>query len=200
MATTPAYALPYPVGTDRVMDGDNAIQALAERVEALLTPVAGEAWGTGNQSVASYGQRWMVLNASELTGGLALANSNVPTLGGNVAVRLVLPKAGVYLVHGALEIKWAVNPGDIMFGVGIFLNVAGELVWAHASCIATHMQSPNKEYTNPTHAEVVMVRAFAANDWIGLGMTHNAGAAAELVTTSGRTGSRLGATLISPRN
>ena len=31
--TTPALHLPYPEGTDRVMDGDNAIQALAERIE-----------------------------------------------------------------------------------------------------------------------------------------------------------------------
>ena len=38
MATTPVYALPYPVGTDLVRDGDNVIQALAERVEALLAP------------------------------------------------------------------------------------------------------------------------------------------------------------------
>lgn len=35
-ATTPIFALPYPVGTDRVMDGDNAIQALASRVEAVM--------------------------------------------------------------------------------------------------------------------------------------------------------------------
>lgn len=35
-STTPTYALPYPVGSDRVRDGDNAIQALAERVEAVL--------------------------------------------------------------------------------------------------------------------------------------------------------------------
>lgn len=33
--TTPIMALPYPTGTDRVADGDNAIQALAERVEAI---------------------------------------------------------------------------------------------------------------------------------------------------------------------
>lgn len=32
---TPApWSLPYPTGTDRVMDGDNAIQALAEKVAA----------------------------------------------------------------------------------------------------------------------------------------------------------------------
>lgn len=38
MAATPILALPYPVGTDRVADGDNAIQALAERIEALKFP------------------------------------------------------------------------------------------------------------------------------------------------------------------
>lgn len=35
-STTPVLKLPYPVGTDRVMDGDNAMQALAERIEARL--------------------------------------------------------------------------------------------------------------------------------------------------------------------
>ena len=34
---TPTLALPYPVGTDLIADGDNAIQALAERVELFLT-------------------------------------------------------------------------------------------------------------------------------------------------------------------
>jgi len=31
--TTSPYGFPYPTGTDRVMDGDNAIQALAEAVD-----------------------------------------------------------------------------------------------------------------------------------------------------------------------
>lgn len=35
-ATTPIYALPYPTGTDRVMDGDNAMGALAGAVDAAL--------------------------------------------------------------------------------------------------------------------------------------------------------------------
>jgi hypothetical protein len=34
-AQTPTFAIPYPVGTDRVMDGDNAMQALAERVDLM---------------------------------------------------------------------------------------------------------------------------------------------------------------------
>lgn len=36
MALTPIYALPYPLGTDLIMDGDEAIRALAERLEAVL--------------------------------------------------------------------------------------------------------------------------------------------------------------------
>lgn len=34
--STPVYGFPYPVGTDRVQDGDNAIQALAEALESRL--------------------------------------------------------------------------------------------------------------------------------------------------------------------
>lgn len=33
---TPTYALPYPLGSELVKDGDDVIKALAERVEALL--------------------------------------------------------------------------------------------------------------------------------------------------------------------
>lgn len=36
MGSTTTHGLPYPVGTDRVMDGDNAMQALAEAVDAQL--------------------------------------------------------------------------------------------------------------------------------------------------------------------
>lgn len=38
--TTPNFALPFPTGTDLVRDGDNAIQALAEAVDALLPRMA----------------------------------------------------------------------------------------------------------------------------------------------------------------
>lgn len=34
--TTPIYGFPYPSGTDRVMDGDNAMGALALAIETLL--------------------------------------------------------------------------------------------------------------------------------------------------------------------
>src|SRR5262245_10664278 len=35
---TATFKIPYPLGTDRVMDGDNAMQAIAEKVDALLGP------------------------------------------------------------------------------------------------------------------------------------------------------------------
>lgn len=36
--TTARWQIPYPTGTDRVMDGDNAMQAIAERIDVLLPP------------------------------------------------------------------------------------------------------------------------------------------------------------------
>jgi hypothetical protein len=38
MSTTPApWSIPYPEGTDRVIEGDNAMKAIADRVAALNT-------------------------------------------------------------------------------------------------------------------------------------------------------------------
>lgn len=52
--TTPKYGFPYPAGTDRVMDGDNAMGALALAIENLLAArddagVLGYALLTANQ-------------------------------------------------------------------------------------------------------------------------------------------------------
>jgi hypothetical protein len=44
---TTKLAIPYPTGTDRVTDGDNAMQAIAERVEARMPwGVLARAWRT----------------------------------------------------------------------------------------------------------------------------------------------------------
>lgn len=57
MATTPK-GYPYPLGTDRVMDGDNVVQALATAVDGWLgkawtaTTIVNVATGGGNGSVA----------------------------------------------------------------------------------------------------------------------------------------------------
>lgn len=36
---TPTYGWPYPTGTDKVVDGDNAIEALARAIETRLVTV-----------------------------------------------------------------------------------------------------------------------------------------------------------------
>jgi hypothetical protein len=56
--TTPKYQLPYPTGTDRVADGDNAIQALAERVEVVVplvrVGVVGMATNAGSDGTITF--------------------------------------------------------------------------------------------------------------------------------------------------
>lgn len=42
MGDTTEHGLPYPVGTDRVMDGDNAIQALAEAIDTAMLSDTGQ--------------------------------------------------------------------------------------------------------------------------------------------------------------
>lgn len=43
--TTPNLALPYPVGTDRVMDGDDAIKALADMLDSRVP------WGVSRRRI-----------------------------------------------------------------------------------------------------------------------------------------------------
>lgn len=82
---TPIYALPYPTGTDRVMDGDNAIQALAERTELVLnTPPS--AWavpallnGWVPFGVAGYiNPRYRKINGIVYVQGLAKSGATAP--------------------------------------------------------------------------------------------------------------------------
>jgi len=69
---TPFYAFPYPIGTDRVMDGDNAIQALAEKVESVLgkgTSPAARTWAAQRAINGSFGSGvWTGLISMTLTG------------------------------------------------------------------------------------------------------------------------------------
>lgn len=74
--STTKLALPYPTGTDRVMDGDNAMQALAERIEARMP------WGC-----VAYSQ-W-VADQGPIGGGNTLASITVPAnVGAGRRIRL----------------------------------------------------------------------------------------------------------------
>lgn len=70
MANTGApWNLPYPIGTDRVMDGDNAIQALSDRIDALFD----NTWVRSNvppsSSSVSLGAGWGGLVQYGIRGG-----------------------------------------------------------------------------------------------------------------------------------
>src|SRR4051812_13428855 len=62
---TASLKMPYPVGTDRVMDGDNAMQALAERIEARMP------WGylahTAMTTTSPVGTSAQVISSGTLT-------------------------------------------------------------------------------------------------------------------------------------
>lgn len=70
--TTPKLGFPFPTGTDRVMDGDNAIAALAGSVEDQLTGGAG-------------GLHFVPMTRATIISGTALASfarSLSPAIGG----------------------------------------------------------------------------------------------------------------------
>lgn len=79
MATTPT-GLPYPVGTDRVVDGDNAIRALAEAVHATAPNVNdfGIDLALGTQSLpANAFTTFCTLNAPAVPAGRFLVLAGV---------------------------------------------------------------------------------------------------------------------------
>jgi len=96
--STPDYGFPYPTGTDRVMDGDNAIEALARAVEdvfggiiaiekpatATLTLTNGpvEVPGTRYDVTTTVPEIWIVAGVWDFLTSTAAAvgNSNLGTL------------------------------------------------------------------------------------------------------------------------
>ena len=83
MGSTTAKGYPYPVGTDRVMDGDNAIQALAEAVDTHLGRVAS-----------------------------GFVNVNITTAGGSASVAVTMPVGRFTATPIAVANATAVgNPG-----------------------------------------------------------------------------------------
>lgn len=75
--TAAPWLIPYPTGGDLVRDGDNAMQAIAERVAALLTANVGVpyvplgtngvvmTWGGTVQIATRSGWVWVLLNPTK---------------------------------------------------------------------------------------------------------------------------------------
>lgn len=113
MANTPG-GLPYPVGTDFVADGDNAIRALADKLDAVLM-YAGtlRANQTSAGGVGSGVWSKLVYGATTDTGGLQPWTVN--------ASGLTINKTGVYMftavaTMGASDFKLRLAIGTTIMG------------------------------------------------------------------------------------
>ena len=95
MPATTTQGVPYPLGTDRVMDGDNAIQALAQWVDnsicfgAAYTNAAGPGVG---------GTMWFNSQPIALGGGCALGGT-FPVTG------ITVPRKGWYQLHAVANMQ-----------------------------------------------------------------------------------------------
>lgn len=97
-STTTRAGLPYPVGTDRVMDGDDAIRGLAERLDGSSGTVASVpfsmAAGQANivLSAATQAQVTVTFPTSRFTLGPVVQMSQQSTGGANIyALRMTGP-------------------------------------------------------------------------------------------------------------
>lgn len=66
---TPGLKIPYPLGTDRVMDGDNAMQAIAERVDLVM--------GAGATGSVSAAPNYVGTGTANKRGGMVSLTINI---------------------------------------------------------------------------------------------------------------------------
>jgi len=130
--STPVYGFPYPTGTDRVMDGDNAIAALAQAIEdrlAVWPPVRMQAGtspafpsingGTGQSlamtfAVGRFTQTPMITLAGVSNGHMAASLGTGASATG-CTLRIYNPTGTVisspYCMFSAVQMSEASGPG-----------------------------------------------------------------------------------------
>lgn len=107
MATTPAYALPYPIGTDLIMNGDDAIRALAERVEAVMAQR--DAVPSGRRNAIRNGDMMVAQRGAGpwTADGYTVDGYKKASVGGTVTVTRVAPTPGQTAARYALQVVTA---------------------------------------------------------------------------------------------
>ena len=134
-ASTPKYSWPYPSGTDRVMDGDNAMGALGTAIEDTLTAILGRLAPVSAQLAA----------AAPITGSAAapqdLAVSHVFTpatnevwLGIGLFEFVVTSTGAVTNAHGVVDIDGAAGSAGA-FGADL-LNMRAVTTALHVATVA----------------------------------------------------------------
>jgi hypothetical protein len=156
-SATVAKGYPYPVGTDRVMDGDDAIRALAESLDADATRVTKAT--SGGQSVPSQVSAPIVWGAATVnTAGLTKTNTTdwATTVAGLYAVHVLLDVNGFqplnarsYLIisAGGFYTK-AIMLGERTIGAVTVASLpVGAVIKADAFASATTISAGNSTFT-----------------------------------------------------
>lgn len=134
-ANTPKYALPYPLGTDLIANGDDMIKALAERVEAVLGPTSAAVAYSANAIDAYEGSRFYK------SGGLVILKVGVRLNAafGAGAAFLTAP-AGFRPAVNARAVVWDVTAGTWAVGsfVPLTVEAVGGLTYFDAAVATAH--------------------------------------------------------------
>lgn len=128
-ATTPTWLIPYPTGTDRVADGDNAMQALAERVDTLFTAEVGQ----------SYKAVYLTVNTGIGWTGAAFGARS----GGLVMISFVCYKSGwvgteAFITNIPPHLR-CVDIGQGIYGVGMETNTGTGTAFYASSIGSIHV-------------------------------------------------------------
>jgi hypothetical protein len=142
-ANTPTFGWPYPVGTDRVRDGDNAIQALAEAIEATLNGYTPPVWGACYVPGGAAG-----MNATSWFGTCTTQGA-----GGGVTVTvngITVPKRGYYLISATALLTFT---QDVAATCTLFFG-DGAAVWSKSA--AEHIVAQDPTFPKAAACQLVV--------------------------------------------
>jgi hypothetical protein len=122
MATlqTPRYGFPYPDGAERVMDGDNAIGALATAIENVVYPqfrdIIPQMWRATGQLVLTSSGDVQVPGMAVPGGGLVVDQTETAAIFAALDFNIVT--AGVGVCSAAVFVDGVSRGGGSAFGLG----------------------------------------------------------------------------------
>jgi hypothetical protein len=117
---TPTFGFPYPTGTDRVMDGDNAIEALARAIESVLVArgFPGSLTVPGNIS----GGAALTVPGAATVG--SLHSGSILSNGGSGEITTLYGGGGLAIAQGGV----ATHPNGVVLwvsGAGLYARMVG---------------------------------------------------------------------------
>jgi hypothetical protein len=143
MGGVTARGFPYPTGTDRVADGDNAIQALAASIDAYLDRWT-EVWGScthPDTGPGVGGTQWFSQCAPLGTNGGVTQSAN----------GITIPKKGWYQVQATAQFNFLngaaataygtlfIGDGSTVWNVGSVVNSGNPAFQQNVQAMGTHL-------------------------------------------------------------